>query len=117
MTGQKKERINKGGEKISPLEIDNVLLSHPHVRDAMSFQIKDRDLGEDIAAIVVPADPRITEEELRRYLFDRLIQFKVSRRIDFVDLIPRNPTGKPLRRVGKEQFSQEDSNSYAFYRT
>jgi oxalate---CoA ligase len=105
ITGRKKELINKGGEKISPLEVDRVLISHPLVRDAMSFQIQDRDLGEDIAAMVVPADPRVTEEELRRYLLDRLIQFKVPGRIYFVDVIPKTATGKPQRRVGTERYS------------
>jgi acyl-CoA synthetase (AMP-forming)/AMP-acid ligase II len=105
LTGRKKELINKGGEKISPEEIDTALRSHHGVRDAMTFPVKDPVLGEDVAAMVVPADNEITEPELRRYLLDRMIQFKVPRRIWFVDEIPRNQTGKPLRNVGTERYS------------
>ena len=104
ITGRKKELINKGGEKISPGEIDAVLRSHPGVRDAMSFQVGDPVLGEDIAAMVVPVDPRISEEELRRYLLDRLVQFKVPLRIWFVDEIPKNTAGKPMRHIGTERY-------------
>ena len=105
LTGRKKELINKGGEKISPEEIDTVLRSHPWVRDAMTFGIADPVLGEDVAAIVVPADEKITETDLRMYLLDRLIQFKVPRKIWFVDRIPRTPTGKPQRHEGTRRFS------------
>jgi acyl-CoA synthetase (AMP-forming)/AMP-acid ligase II len=104
ITGRKKELINKGGEKISPAEIDAVLRSHPGVKDAMSFQVADPLLGEDIEAMVVPADLRVSEEELRRFLLDRLVQSKVPRRIWFVDEIPKNSTGKPLRSVGTKRY-------------
>jgi acyl-CoA synthetase (AMP-forming)/AMP-acid ligase II len=105
LTGRKKELINKGGTKISPEEIDTVLKTHPGVRDAMTFGVSDPVLGEDIEAVVVPADAPVTEAELRYYLLDRLIQFKVPRRIHFVDAIPRNAVGKPLRYVGTKRFS------------
>lgn len=106
ITGRKKELINKGGEKISPAEIDAVLRSHPDVKDAMCFQVPDPVLGEDIEAMVVRADPRVSEDELRRYLLDRLVQFKVPRRIWFVDEILKNSTGKPLRSVGTERYGR-----------
>jgi acyl-CoA synthetase (AMP-forming)/AMP-acid ligase II len=106
ITGRKKELINKGGEKISPAEIDAVLRSHRSVRDAMSFQVPDPVLGEDIEAMVVPADPRVSGEELRRYLLDRLVQSKVPRRIWLVDEIPKNSTGKPLRHIGTERYGR-----------
>ena len=61
LTGRKKELINKGGEKISPVEIDQVLLAHPGVKQAMTFRINDPVLGEDIAAMVVLADPGTRE--------------------------------------------------------
>ena len=106
LTGRKKELINKGGEKISPDEIDSVLKCHPRVRDAMTFGIAEPELGEDIEAMVVRADESVTESELRLFLLDRLAQFKLPRRIYFVDTIPRNATGKPLRHVGTERYSQ-----------
>jgi oxalate---CoA ligase len=105
LTGRKKELINKGGEKISPEEIDSVLKGHPGVMDAMTFGIIDPVLGEDVAAMIVAADARITEPELRRYVLDRLVQFKVPRRIYFVDEIPKTPTGKPMRLEGTRRYS------------
>jgi thioesterase domain-containing protein/phenylacetate-coenzyme A ligase PaaK-like adenylate-forming protein/acyl carrier protein len=105
LTGRKKELINKGGEKISPAEVDQVLMTHPAVRQAMAFRITDPVLGEDIAAMVVLEDVTTREEDLRRFLLDRLVPFKVPRRIYRVDEIPRGPTGKLLRYVGTERYS------------
>jgi oxalate---CoA ligase len=105
LTGRKKELINKGGEKISPEEIDSVLRSHPGVRDAMTFGIAEPVLGEDIEAMVVRADEAVTGSELRLFLLDRLVQFKIPRRIWFVEEIPRNTAGKPLRYKGTERYS------------
>ena len=106
LTGRKKELINKGGEKISPEEIDCVLKSHTLVRAAMTFGIADPVLGEEIAAMVVLADDRVTETDLRNHLLDRMVASKLPRRIFFVDRIPRNPSGKPLRYVGTQRYSQ-----------
>ena len=106
LTGRKSELINKGGEKISPAEIDNALMTHPSVKSAMTFRVNDAGLDEDIAAMVVLENPDTSEEELRTYLIDRLIQFKVPKRIYFVDEIPRGSTGKPLRYVGTERYTQ-----------
>jgi acyl-CoA synthetase (AMP-forming)/AMP-acid ligase II len=106
LTGRKKELINKGGEKIAPAEIDAVLMKHPLVKDAMSFKIPDPLFGEDIAAMVVPSSEALTEQDLRMFLVDHLIQFKIPRRISFVDTIPRNSNGKPLRHIGTEQYGR-----------
>ena len=97
--------INKGGEKISPVEIDTVLCSHPAVRDAMAFTVYDPALGEDVAAMVVPADKTVTEADLRHYLLENLAPFKVPRRIFFVDEIPKTPTGKLMRGEGTQRYS------------
>jgi acyl-CoA synthetase (AMP-forming)/AMP-acid ligase II len=105
ITGRIKELINKGGRKIAPVEIDTVLVSHPGVRDAMTFAVFDPVLGEDIAAIVVRADEKLTETNLREYLLDHLVPFKVPRKIRFVDEIPRNSAGKPLRYEGTKRYS------------
>ena len=106
LTGRKKELINKGGRKIAPVEIDTVLKSHPLVSDAMTFGIADPVLGEDVVAMVVPADENLTETDLRMYLLDRLVQFKVPKRIYFVDEIPKTPTGKPQRYMGTQRYSE-----------
>ncbi|MFA5267310.1 MAG: non-ribosomal peptide synthetase [Methanoregula sp.] len=104
LIGRKKEMINKGGRKIAPAEIDAVLLSHPVVSDAMAFRIPDPTLGEDIATMVVRNDTQVSEEDLRQYCLDRLVQFKVPRRVFFVDEIPKNALGKPLRDEGTKTF-------------
>jgi oxalate---CoA ligase len=106
ITGRKKELINKGGEKISPVEIDNTLIAHPSVKMAMAFRVNDSVLGEDIAAMVVVENKNIHEEEIRTYLLERLTPFKVPKRIYFVDEIPKGPTGKLLRNVGTELYNK-----------
>jgi len=99
ITGRLKEIINRGGEKISPREIDEVLLGHPAVTQAVAFALPDADLGEDVAAAVVLRDPTVTERELRQYASLRLAPFKVPRRIAIVEEIPKGPTGK-IQRIG-----------------
>jgi acyl-CoA synthetase (AMP-forming)/AMP-acid ligase II len=112
LTGRKKEIINKGGEKISPLEIDNALMTHPLVREAMVFPVQDPVLGEDIAAMIVREQETLTENDLRRYLLDRLTPSKIPRRIYFVDAIPKNTTGKPLRYAGTERYGGSGFRGY-----
>jgi acyl-CoA synthetase (AMP-forming)/AMP-acid ligase II/acyl carrier protein len=99
ITGRIKEIINRGGEKISPREIDEVLLQHPQVLQAVTFAMPDKTLGEDIAAAVVAKDDSITESELRRFTNKHLAYFKVPKRIVILDEIPKGPTGK-LQRIG-----------------
>jgi oxalate---CoA ligase len=97
LTGRKKELINKGGEKISPSEIDAALISCPGVSEAMAFPIRDPVLGEDIAALVVRKQKDLTEAYLRRFLLDSLAPSKLPRAIFFVGSIPKTPSGKPMR--------------------
>ena len=110
ITGRKKELINKGGEKISPAEIDAVLMAHPFVTQAMAFRINDSVLGEDIAAMVVPVQGNVSENDLREYLLDHLVPFKVPKRIYFVDEVPRGSTGKLLRYAGTDFYNHEHLN-------
>jgi acyl-CoA synthetase (AMP-forming)/AMP-acid ligase II len=107
LTGRKKELINKGGEKISPAEIDGILKQHPGVLDAMSFGIADPVLGEEIGALVVPATAGLTEPALRQFLLDRLIPFKIPGRIWFVEAIQKTATGKPLRQEAARRYGGE----------
>jgi acyl-coenzyme A synthetase/AMP-(fatty) acid ligase len=98
--GREKELINRGGEKISPIEIDEVLLAHPAVAEAVTFAIPHDKLGEDIGAAVVLADGHtVDEHELKRYLGGRLAAFKVPRTVVFVPEIPKGATGK-IQRIG-----------------
>ena len=82
------------------------MASHPGVVEVMAFRIDDPVLGEDVAAMVVRSDETVSEDDLRRYLLDRLVQFKIPRRICFVDEIPKGPTGKLLRYVGTERYNK-----------
>ncbi len=100
LTGRIKEIINRGGEKISPREIDEVLMEHRAIRQALCFAAPHTLLGEEVAAVVVLREGfTITERELREFAARRLADFKVPRTILFRDEIPTGPTGK-LQRIG-----------------
>jgi acyl-CoA synthetase (AMP-forming)/AMP-acid ligase II/aryl carrier-like protein len=100
LTGRLKEIINRGGEKISPREIDEVLLQHPAVAQAIAFAYPDSRLGEDIAVALVLRDGyTVAEDEIRSFAASRLAPFKVPRVILSMAEIPNGPTGK-LQRVG-----------------
>lgn len=97
LTGRLKELINRGGEKISPLEVDAVLLEHPAVAEAVSFAVPDPKYGEEVHGAVVlkgAADP----EDVVAFCRDRLADFKVPKRIYVADALPRTATGKIQRR-------------------
>ncbi|MBE0658015.1 MAG: AMP-binding protein [Bryobacteraceae bacterium] len=98
LTGRLKELINRGGEKISPREIDEVLLDHAEVRQALCFAVPHAQLGEEIgAAVVLATGSAATESDLRRFAAGRLAAFKVPHLICILDEIPKGPTGKPQR--------------------
>ena len=100
VTGRLKEIINRGGEKIAPLEIDEVILDHESVAQACSFAIPHDKLGEDVAAAIVLRDGKqLDEKELRQFVSERLADFKVPRKVVFVDEIPKGATGK-IQRIG-----------------
>lgn len=97
LTGRLKELINRGGEKISPLEVDAVLLQHPAVAEAVCFGAPDTKYGEAVhAAVVLKAD--CTAETLRAFCRQHLAEFKVPVRIFITDQVPRTATGKIQRR-------------------
>ena len=100
LTGRLKEIINRGGEKISPREVDEVLLDHPEVVQAVTFALPHPTLGEEVAAavILVPGS-EASEKEIRQFARQQLADFKVPRRLIFLDEIPKGPTGK-LQRIG-----------------
>jgi len=100
LTGRLKELINRGGEKISPLEIDTILMDHPCVAQVVTFGMPHDKLGEDIAAAVVLREGAACDErELRAFVGSRVADFKVPRRIVFLEEIPKGATGK-LQRIG-----------------
>jgi acyl-CoA synthetase (AMP-forming)/AMP-acid ligase II len=98
--GRLKEIINRGGEKISPLEVDDVILAHPAVAQAVTFGAKDALLGEEVAAaVVLRPDMAVSERQLREFVATRVAHFKVPRRVLFMQAIPTGPTGK-MQRIG-----------------
>jgi len=100
ITGRLKEIINRGGEKISPLEVDNVLLDHPLVAQAVTFAVPHAMLGEEVgAAIVLTEGATADAEQIRDFARSRIVEFKVPRHILFLQEIPKGPTGK-IQRVG-----------------
>lgn len=100
LTGRLKEIINRGGEKISPLEVDEVLMGHPSVMQVVTFAMPHEKLGEDVAAAVVLREGcSLTERELRDFAATRLADFKVPKKILFMPEIPKGATGK-LQRIG-----------------
>jgi oxalate---CoA ligase len=103
LTGRLKEIINRGGEKISPLEVDEILMDHPAVQQVVTFAMPHDKLGEDVAAaVVLRAGQAASERELRDFAASRLADFKVPRRILVLPEIPKGATGK-LQRIGLAQ--------------
>ncbi len=100
LTGRLKEIINRGGEKVSPLEVDEVLMDHAAVQQVVTFAMSHEKLGEEVAAAVVLREgATLTEKELREFAGTRLADFKVPRKIVFLAEIPKGATGK-LQRIG-----------------
>jgi len=100
LTGRLKEIINRGGEKISPLEVDGILSDHPAVGQCVTFAVPHAKLGEDVgAAVVLKNGQSATDREIRDFASQRLAAFKVPRKILILDEIPKGATGK-LQRIG-----------------
>ncbi len=98
--GRIKEIINRGGEKVSPREIDEALLDHAEIQQAVAFAVEHPTLGEDIAAaVVLSKGASVSEQTIREFAFECLADFKVPSQIVIVDTIPTGATGK-LQRIG-----------------
>ena len=104
LAGRIKELINRGGEKISPHEVEDALLTHPEVVEAVAFGVPDAKYGETVGAVVV-ARSAVAEDALRAHCGERLAAFKVPVRVHLLDAIPKGPTGKVQRRLLAEQLS------------
>jgi thioesterase domain-containing protein len=107
-TNRIKEMINRGGEKISPLEVDRVLVDHPEVAEAVALPLPHLTLGEDVAAaVVLRENASVTERDLQAFTEARLAAFKVPRRIVFVNELPRSAGGKVRRKILTETLDLE----------
>ena len=95
-----REIINRGGEKIAPQEVDEVLLEHPAVAEAVTFAVPHPTLGQDVAsAVVLRSEGIATATELRQFAIGRIADFKVPGQVLVLSKIPKGPTGK-VQRVG-----------------
>ncbi|KAJ1651333.1 hypothetical protein IWQ61_008079 [Dispira simplex] len=109
--GRIKELINRGGEKISPVEIDHVLLKHPQVADAVSFAVPDSIYGQVVHAAVIPKQTagNLTEQDIQKFCLDSLAVFKIPKKVYIVKDFPRTATGKVQRRIVAQHFLQHSS--------
>lgn len=105
LIGRLKEMINRGGEKIAPREIDDVLMQHPAVGEAVAFGAPHPAWGEEVVAAVVLKEP-VAEKELIAFARERLADYKVPRKLYIVDKIPTTATGKVQRRSVADTFNK-----------
>jgi acyl-CoA synthetase (AMP-forming)/AMP-acid ligase II len=100
LTGRLKEIINRGGEKISPLEVDSILLDHPDISQVVTFALPHSKLGEEVAAaVVLSSESKSDEKDIKVFAKGRMADFKVPRHIIILDEIPKGATGK-MQRIG-----------------
>ncbi|KAK4104527.1 acetyl-CoA synthetase-like protein [Parathielavia hyrcaniae] len=112
ITGRLKELINKGGEKISPIELDNVLARHPAVAEAVSFAVPDELYGQDVGvAVVLKGGVGLAEEELKRWVAEKLARFKTPKKVYFTDVMPKTATGKIQRRIVAETMMKQEGRA------
>lgn len=108
LTGRIKELINRGGEKISPIEVDSVLMSHPQVSEAVAFGCPDEKYGEIVAAAIVPnntvSDTAAFAKDIQKQSGQKMAAFKVPVRIFVTKQLPKTATGKIQRRMMVEHF-------------
>jgi acyl-CoA synthetase (AMP-forming)/AMP-acid ligase II len=98
LVGRKKELINRGGEKLSPAEVDAALMRHSDIIEAAAYSVPHPRLGEDVAAdVVLRAGSTVSELQLRNFLRSHLALYKIPRRIRFVGRLPKGATGKVQR--------------------
>ncbi|MDA1127914.1 MAG: AMP-binding protein [Chloroflexi bacterium] len=110
LSGRAKDFIKRGGEMISPEEVERVLRSHPDLDDAAVIGVPDVEWGEEVRALVVGRADQVTEEQIIEFCRDRLAGFKRPRSVVFVGELPRNVMGKVLKRDLREEFGYPVEN-------
>ncbi len=109
LSGRADDLIIRGGENISPAEVETVLQSHPAIEEVVIIGVPDEDWGEQVMAVVVlRAGSTLTAEEVIDWCRQRLASFKKPDRVEFVTELPRNPLGKVLRKDLREKFKRPD---------
>ncbi len=97
--GRDDEMIVSGGENVFPAEVEELLASHEAIEEAAAVGVKDEKFGQRLRAFVVLRDgQKLTEDEVKAYVKENLANYKVPREVEFIDELPRNPTGKVLKR-------------------
>ena len=104
LSGRAKDFIKRGGEMVSPEEVEQVLMAHPQVEDAAIIGVPDVEWGEEVRAVVVRREDSVGEEDLIQYCQQKLASYKRPRSVVFVDELPRNVMGKVLKRDLREQY-------------
>ena len=104
LSGRAKDFIKRGGEMVSPEEVEQVLMSHPQVDDAAVIGVADVQWGEEVRAIVVRRSDQLGEDELVEFCREKLSSFKRPRSIVFTDELPRNVMGKVMKRDLREEY-------------
>ncbi len=107
LVDRKKDMIITGGENVYPVEVEQVLHRHPGIADVAVIGIGDPQWGESVLAVVVPADPEAPPdaEEVIAFAREHVAHFKAPRKVEIVEELPRNATGKLLKRVLRERFA------------
>jgi len=114
VTGRIKEMINRGGQNITPIEIDDALLAHPDIVAASAFPMPHPTLGEDVAAVVVSREgASVDRKALTQFLRGRLADYKVPRQLFVATEIPKGPTGKVQRHKLAEVFASTSNRRTA----
>lgn len=99
VSGRDDEMIVSGGENVFPAEVEDLISGHPEVVEATALGVEDKEWGHRLRAFVVKADgASVDEEGIKRYVKEHLARYKVPREVVFLDELPRNPTGKILKR-------------------
>ena len=104
LSGRARDFIKRGGEMVSPEEVETILAEHPSVADSAVIGVPDDQWGEEVRAVVVASDEAVSEQELIEFCRDRLAGFKRPRSVVFVDELPRNVMGKVLKRDLRAEF-------------
>ena len=103
VSGRDDEMIVSGGENVFPAEVEDLISGHPEVVEATALGVDDKEWGHRLRAFVVKADgANIDEDDIKHYVREHLARYKVPREVVFLDELPRNPTGKILKRELRE---------------
>ncbi len=103
-----KDMIISGGENIYPAEVENVIIAHPAVTEVAVIGLADEKWGEQTCAVIVKSDADVDADAIISFCEDKLSRYKLPRKVVFVESIPRNPSGKVLKRVLRDQFENQD---------